>query len=191
MWLTTQRSHIKRHLLAEYFKIPDSKIRVIAPKDVGGGFGVKAPLYREDIVLCHLSMCLKRPVKWVENRQENLVNIGQERDQIHDIELALRKDGKILGIRDRMVADCGSAQVPIYVSFSMPWLGAMYLTNGYDIPNIDIDLYCVVTHKPGLTPSRSFGSFTCRFAIDRIVDIAARRLKIDPVEIRRKNAIKK
>ena len=191
VWLTTQRSHIKRHLLAEYFKIPDSKIRVIAPKDVGGGFGVKAPLYREDIVLCHLSMCLKRPVKWVENRQENLVNIGQERDQIHDIELALRKDGKILGIRDRMVADCGSAQVPIYVSFSMPWLGAMYLTNGYDIPNIDIDLYCVVTHKPGLTPSRSFGSFTCRFAIDRIVDIAARRLKIDPVEIRRKNAIKK
>ena len=190
LWLTTQRSHIKRHLLAAYFNMPDSKVRVIAPKDVGGGFGVKAPLYREDIVLCHLAMILKRPVKWVENRQENLQNIGQERDQIHDIELALQSDGQILGIRDRMVADCGSAQVPIYVSFSMPWLGAMYLTNGYDIPNIDIDLNCVVTHKPGLTPSRSFGSFTCRFAIDRIVDIAARRLGIDPVAIRRKNAIK-
>lgn len=190
LWLTTQRSHIKRHLLAAYFKIPDSKIRVIAPKDVGGGFGVKAPLYREDIVLCHLAMILKRPVKWVENRQENLLNIGQERDQIHDLELALKNDGQILGVRDRMVADCGSAQVPIYVSFSMPWLGAMYLTNGYDIPNIDIDLNCVVTHKPGLTPSRSFGSFTCRFAIDRIVDIAARELGIDPVAIRRKNAIK-
>ena len=189
VWMTTQRSHIKRHLLAEYFKLPNGQIRVIAPKDVGGGFGVKAPLYREDIAICALAMMLRRPIKWVENRQENLTNIGQERDQIHDLELAVRADGKILGLRDRMVADCGDARVPIYVSFSMPWLGAMYLTNGYDIPNIDIDLNCVVTHKAGLTPSRSFGSYTCRFAIDRIVDIAARQLNIDPVDMRMKNAI--
>jgi carbon-monoxide dehydrogenase large subunit len=94
-------------------------------------------------------------------------------------------------VRDRIVADCGDARVPIYCSFSMPWLGAMYLTNGYDIPNIDIDLNCVVTHKAGLTPSRAFGSFVPRFAIDRIVDIAARRLGIDPVTIRELNAIKR
>lgn len=190
LWLTTQRSHIKRHLLAEYFKIPDSMIRVIAPKDVGGGFGVKAPLFREDFIACHLAMTLRRPVKWIENRQENLMNIGQERDQIHELAIALRKDGRILGVRDRMICDCGDARVPIYVSFSMPWLGAMYLTNGYDIPNLDIELSCVVTNKAGLTPSRSFGSFTCRFAIDRIVDIAARRLGLDPVDIRLTNAIK-
>jgi aerobic carbon-monoxide dehydrogenase large subunit len=189
VWMTTQRSHIKRHLLAEYFKVPDSKIRVIAPKDVGGGFGVKAPLYREDIVVCALAMMLGRPVKWTENRQENLAVIGQERDQIHDLSMALRKDGKILAVRDRILTDCGDARVPIYVSFSMPWLGMMYLTNAYDIPSVDIDLLCVVTHKPGLTPSRAFGSFVPRFAIDRIVDIAARKLAIDPVEIRRRNAI--
>ncbi len=190
VWLTTQRSHIKRHLLGEYFKMPDSRIRVIAPQDVGGGFGVKAPLYREDIVICHLAMTLGKPVRWIEHRQENLANIGQERDQIHDLEIALRRDGRILGLRDRMLADCGDARVPIYVSFSMPWLGAMYLTNGYDIPNIDIDLKCVVTHKAGLTPSRAFGSFVPRFAIDRIVDIAARRLGLDPLVIRELNAIK-
>ncbi len=189
IWMTTQRSHIKRHLLAEYFKVPDSKIRVIAPKDVGGGFGVKAPLYREDIVVCALAMMLGRPVKWTENRQENLAVIGQERDQIHDLSMALAKDGKILAVRDRILTDCGDARVPIYVSFSMPWLGMMYLTNAYDIPSVDIDLVCVVTHKPGLTPSRAFGSFVPRFAIDRIVDIAARKLAIDPVEIRRRNAI--
>ncbi len=190
VWLTTQRSHIKRHLLGEYFKMPDSRIRVIAPQDVGGGFGVKAPLYREDIVICHLAMTLGKPVRWIEHRQENLANIGQERDQIHDLEIALRRDGRILGLRDRMLADCGDARVPIYVSFSMPWLGAMYLTNGYDIPNIDIDLKCVVTHKAGLTPSRAFGSFVPRFAIDRIVDIAARRLGLDPLAVRELNAIK-
>jgi carbon-monoxide dehydrogenase large subunit len=190
VWLTTQRSHIKRHLLGEYFKIPDRRIRVIAPPDVGGGFGVKAPLYREDLVICHLAMTLGKPVRWIENRQENLTNIGQERDQIHDLEIALTRAGRILALRDRMLTDCGDARVPIYVSFSMPWLGAMYLTNGYDIPNIDIDLKCVVTHKAGLTPSRAFGSFVPRFAIDRIVDIAARKLGIDPVHMRELNAIK-
>ena len=189
VWMTTQRSHIKRHLLGEYFKIPDRKIRVIAPKDVGGGFGVKAPLYREDLVICHLAMTLGRPVKWTEHRQENLAVIGQERDQRHELSIALRKDGRILGLRDRILVDCGDARVPIYVSFSMPWLGAMYLTNGYDIPNLEFDLTCVVTHKAGLTPSRAFGSLVPRFAIDRIVDVAARRLGLDPVEIRARNAI--
>ncbi len=190
VWLTTQRSHIKRHLLGEYFKMPDRRIRVIAPRDVGGGFGVKAPLYREDLIICQLAMTLDKPVRWIEHRAENLANIGQERDQTHDLEMALARDGRILGVRDRMLTDCGDARVPIYVSFSMPWLGAMYLTNGYDIPNIDIDLKCVVTHKAGLTPSRAFGSFIPRFAIDRMVDIAARRLGVDPLAIRELNAIK-
>ena len=190
VWLTTQRSHIKRHLLGAYFKIPDSKIRVIAPKDVGGGFGVKAPLYREEILICHLAMKVGRPIKWIETRQENLLNIGQERDQIHELELAVAADGTILGLRDRMIANCGDARIPIYVSFAMPWLGMMYLPNGYVIPNVDIDLTCVVTNKAGLTPSRSFGSFTGRFAIDRIVDIAAFRLGIDPLVMREKNCIK-
>lgn len=190
LWLTTQRPHIKRHLLAHYLKLPHDKIRVIMPKDMGGAFGTKAPLYREEILACHLAMKLRRPVKWVENRMESLMNIGQERDQIHYLELALKQDGTILGVRDKIIADCGDARTGIYVGFAMPFLGAMYLVNGYDIKTVDIDLTCVVTNKACLTPSRAFGSFSGRFALDRLIDIAARRLEIDPLEIRRKNAIK-
>ena len=190
LWLTTQRPHIKRHLLAEYLKIPHNQVRVIMPKDMGGAFGTKAPLYREELLACHLAMKLRRPVKWIENRQESLMNVGQGRDQIHDIELALKKDGTILGVRDKILADCGDARTAIYVGFAMPYLGAMYLINGYDIPNVDIDLTCVVTNKASLTPSRAFGSFAGRFAIDRAVELAARALNIDPIEIRLKNAIK-
>lgn len=190
LWLTTQRPHIKRHLLAEYLNIPHSQVRVIMPKDMGGAFGTKAPLYREELVACHLAMTLRRPVKWVENRQESLMNVGQGRDQIHDIELALKRDGTIIGVRDRILADCGDARTAIYVGFAMPFLGAMYLINGYDVPNVDIDLTCVVTNKACLTPSRAFGSFAGRFAIDRAVELAARALDMDPVEIRLKNAIR-
>jgi carbon-monoxide dehydrogenase large subunit len=190
LWLTTQRPHIQRHLLAEYLKIPHDKLRVIMPKDMGGAFGTKAPLYREEMIACHLAMKLRRPVKWVETRRESLMNVGQGRDQIHQLELALKKDGTILAVRDKILADCGDARTAIYVGFAMPFLGAMYLINGYDIPVVDIDLTCVVTNKASLTPSRAFGSFAGRFAIDRIVELAANALKIDPVQIRLKNAIK-
>ena len=95
------------------------------------------------------------------------MNVGQGRDQIHEIELAVKKDGTILGLRDKILADCGDARTAIYVGFAMPFLGAMYLINGYDIPNVDIDLTCVVTNKACLTPSRAFGSFAGRFALDR------------------------
>ncbi len=147
LWLTTQRPHIQRHLLAEYLKIPHDKLRVIMPKDMGGAFGTKAPLYREEIIACHLAMKLRRRVKWVDTRQESLMNVGQGRDQIHQIELALKKDGTILGVRDKILADCGDARTAIYVGFAMPFLGAMYLINGYDVPVVDIDLTCVVTNK--------------------------------------------
>ena len=190
LWLTTQRPHIQRHLLAEYLKIPHDKLRVIMPKDMGGAFGTKAPLYREEIIACHLAMKLRRPVKWVETRQESLMNVGQGRDQIHQIELALKKDGTILGVRDKILADCGDARTAIYVGFAMPFLGAMYLINGYDVPVVDIDLTCVVTNKACITPNRAFGSFAGRFAMDRAVELAARALEMDPVEIRLKNAIK-
>ena len=190
LWLTTQRHHIKRHLLAQYLRLPHDRVRVIMPRDIGGAFGTKAPLYREEIVACHLAMKLKRPVKWVENRMESLMSVGQERDQIHYLDLALRKDGTIVGVRDRIVADCGDGRCAIYTGFAMPFLGAVYLVNGYDIKAVDIDLTCVVTNKACLTPSRAFGSFPGRFALDKMVDVAARQLGIDPLEMRRRNAIK-
>jgi carbon-monoxide dehydrogenase large subunit len=190
LWLTTQRPHNIRDLLADYIELPHDQVRVIQPRDMGSGYGTKAPFYREEIVASMMAMKLRQPVKWVENRMESLLNIGQERDQIHYVEAALRKDGKILGIRNRMIADCGNGQVAIYAGFAMPHLGSMYFVNGNDIPNVDIDLNCVVTNKAPLTPVRAFGSYPGRFAIDRILDIAGRKLGIDPVEMRRRNAIR-
>jgi len=189
LWLTTQRPHNIRDLLADYLEMPHDKVRVIQPRDMGSGYGTKAPFYREDIVACALAIKLRQPVKWVENRMESLMNIGQERDQIHYVEAALRKDGKILGIRDKIIANDGDGQVGIYAGFAMPHLGAMYFINGYDIDNIDIDLNCVVTNKAVLTPVRAFGSYASRFAIDRILDIAGRKLGVDQLEMRRRNAI--
>ena len=191
LWLTTQRPHNIRDLLADYLDIPHDKVRVIQPRDMGSAYGTKAPFYREDIIACALAMKLRRPVKWVENRMESLMNIGQERDQIHYVEAALRKDGKILGVRDKIIANDGDGQVGIYAGFAMPHLGAMYFVNGNDINAVDIDLNCVVTNKASLTPVRAFGSYPGRFAIDRIIDIAGRKLGIDPLEMRRRNAIKK
>ena len=183
--------HNIRDLLASYMQLPHDRVRVIQPRDMGSAFGSKAPFYREEIVASHLAMKLGQPVQWIENRMESLMNIGQERDQIHYVDAALRKDGKLLAVRDRIIANCGDGQVGIYAGFAMPHLGAMYLVNGNDIAAVDIDLTCVVTNKASLTPVRAFGSYPGRFALDRVLDIAGRRLGIDPLEMRKRNAIKK
>jgi aerobic carbon-monoxide dehydrogenase large subunit len=191
LYINSQRPHILRMAMSKIMKIPHDKLRVIAPKDVGGAFGTKAPVYREEFIVSYLAMKLKRPVKWIENRMESLMTIGQERDQIHYLELAVRKDGKILGLRDRMIADSGVGDNGVYMGFVMPWLGAAYLTNAYDIPNVHIDLSCVVTNKPCLSPSRAFGEFPSRFAMDYALHLVARELKLDPRDVFRKNIIKK
>lgn len=152
--VNSQRPHILRMAISQIMNIPHHKVRVIAPKDVGGAFGTKAPVYREELLISYLALKLKRPVKWVENRMESLMTIGHERDQIHNLELAVRKDGKILGLRNRMIADVGDGRIGVYLGFVMSWLGAAYLTNAYDVPSVHIDLSCVVTNKPSSTPSR-------------------------------------
>jgi carbon-monoxide dehydrogenase large subunit len=188
LWLTTQRPHNIRDLLASYMQLPHDRVRVIQPRDVGSAFGSKAPFYREEIVASHLAMKLRQPVRWIENRMESLMNVGQERDQIHYVDVALRKDGTLLAVRDRIIANCGDGQIGIYAGFAMPHLGAMYLVNGNDVAAVDIDLTCVVTNEASLTPVRAFGSYPGRFALDRILDIAGRRLGIDPLEMRKRNA---
>lgn len=189
--INSQRPHILRMAISKIMKISHDKVRVIAPKDVGGAFGTKAPVYREEFIVSYLAMKLKRPVKWIENRMESLMTIGQERDQIHNLEIAVRKDGKILGVKDRMIADSGDGSNGVYMGFVMPWLGAAYLTNAYDIPNVHIDLSCVVTNKPCLSPGRAFGEFPARFAMDYAMHLVARELNLDPREVFEKNIIKK
>ena len=190
LWLTTQRPHIIRNLLAEYFDLPLDKVRVIQPKDMGGAFGTKAPFFREDIVASRLAIELGRPIKWIENREESLTNMGQERDQIHYMEVAFKRDGSILAMRDKIISNIGDARTAIYVGFAMPFVGSMYMTNGNEVPAAEVDLTCVVTNKACITPVRAFGSYAGLIAFDRVLNIAARKLELDQLEMRRKHCIK-
>ena len=188
-WITTQRPHIDRLALAEVLELSTQQVRVIAPRDQGGGFGTKAPFYRESILIPWLAKTLGKPVRWLESREESLLVVGQERDQRHEMTIAASPDGKILGLRARIVADNGDGCMGVYWGFVMPVLGAATLPSGYDIPKCDIQLRCYVTNKPSLSPSRSFGSFPGRFVIERMMDMLARRVAKDPIEVRRLNLV--
>jgi carbon-monoxide dehydrogenase large subunit len=187
---TTQRPHILRLALSEVLDIPEHRVRVLVPKDQGGQFGTKAPFYREDVVIGLVAKAIRRPVRWMETREEHFrAGIGQERGQVHYLQVAAKRDGTILGIRDRCVGDVGDGKQGIYLGFVYPYLGCAYLPSLYNIPQVEIDLVCVATNKPSLTPSRAFGGLPTRFAMDRAVDLLAKELGLDPVEVRRQNLI--
>lgn len=189
-WITTQRPHIDRLAIAELLQLPTHKVRVIAPRDIGGGFGIKAPFYREHVLIPHLARQLNRPVRWVESREESLMVVGQERDQTHELSLAADEKGRILGLRARIIADTGDGCQGVYWGFVMPFLGAVLLPSGYLIPKADVQLRCYVTNKPCISPSRSFGSFPGRFALERMMDLLAKRVGRDPVAIRVLNVVR-
>ena len=189
---TTQRPHLLRTAMSEVLDIPDNMVRVIAPKDQGGAFGTKAPLGREDFVLALVAKIMKRPLRWIETREEHFrAGYGQERGQIHYLQIAATKEGKILGLRDRCIGDVGDGNQPMFMGLVFPKSGCFWMPSVYDIPQVEIELVCVATNKPCLTPSRSFGSLPARFAMDRSIDILAKRLGLDPIAVRRKNLVDK
>lgn len=188
-WITTQRPHIDRLALIDILDIPGEQVRVIAPRDQGGGFGVKAPFYRENIMIAYAARALKRPVRWVESRYESLMNVGQERDQINDLEIAASKDGKLLAVRNHGLADNGVGTTGVYWGFVMPFLGAVELPNAYTWERGDVRLRVATTNKASLTPSRAFGHFPTRFALERAIDMVAHRIGMEPAELRRRNLV--
>lgn len=190
-WITTQRPHIDRLALSDVLDIPAEQVRVIAPRDQGGAFGVKAPFYREPILVCHMARKLKRPVRWLETREEHLMSVSQERDQIHDLEVAATKEGRIVALRDRGLADNGDGCEGVYWGYLMPFLGSALLPNAYDLPKCDIKVRVACTNKAVLSPARSFGAYPTRFALERAIDQVARQLGKDPAEVRRLNLIPK
>ncbi|CAN0393111.1 unnamed protein product, partial [Phaeothamnion confervicola] len=188
-YITTQRPHIDRLALIDILDIPGEKVRVVAPRDQGGGFGVKAPFYRENIMIAHAARTLKKPVRWVESRYESLMNVGQERDQINYLEVAASKAGKLLAIRNRGIADNGVGTTGVYWGFVMPFLGAVEMPNAYTWGKGDISLKVATTNKASLTPSRAFGHFPTRFAVERAVDMVARRIGMEASALRRMNLV--
>ena len=188
--LTTQRPHIERLALADLLELSTAEVRVHrARANQGGGFGVKAPFYREHVVVCHLARKLGRPVRWIETREEHLMTVSQERDQIHDLELAADKEGRILALRNRGIGDVGDGRQGVYWGFVMPSLGSVMLPSAYAIGHADIKLRCAVTNKTCISPSRSFGALPTRFALERALDMLARRLGMETAELKRRNLI--
>jgi len=184
---STQWPHFLGTLLSETLKYPENLITVIAP-DVGGGFGNKQDIYREEVIASVASMKLGRPVKWVATRTEDFQSTVHSGDQSHNAEIALTRNGTILGFRDRIVADIG-AYGPM--SLGPPLLTVISMPGPYAIPNVQIRLDCVVTNKVPLGAYRGFGQQQAAFVLERLVDEAAARLGLDPIEIRERNIITK
>ena len=191
LWSTSQRPHIERIALGDLFDLPTAKIRVIHPRDAGGGFGVKAPIYRETVVVVYAAMKLGRTVRWQENRQEHLTCVGQERDQTHYVDVGFDNDGRITALRTRSFADNGDGANGVYHGFVMPMTGVFMFSNTYDVPRADIQLKVAVTNKPALSPARSFGAYPTRFAIERTLDKIAAAVGKDPADVRLLNFVQK
>ncbi len=187
LWTTTQNPHIARFLLSVDSGIPEHKIRVIAP-EVGGGFGSKIPHYPEEAMVVFASKATGRPVKWTESRSENYRATIHGRDHIQEVEIAARKDGTIVGLRGKVWANLGAYLST--ASTGIPTiLHGLMLSGSYKIPNIHEDVYGVFTNTTPVDAYRGAGRPEATFIVERLIDLLARKLKMDPVELRRKNLI--
>ncbi len=189
LWNTTQNPHVARYLLSVTNGIPEHKVRVIA-RDVGGGFGSKIPFYPWDALTAFAARALGRPVKWIETRRENFVATIHGRDEVIEVELAARRDGTITGLRVKNWANMGA-----YLSTAAPgvptWLFALIVPGCYDIKNYACDVYGVFTNTTPTDAYRGAGRPEAAFLIERMVDLLAHELGMDPAEVRRKNFIPK
>ncbi len=186
IWDTTQAPVFVRNGLAGMLGLNERQVRVIAPF-VGGGFGPKIMMfYPEEVLLPWVSMKLNRPIKWIEDRLEHFFATTHERGQIHDAEIALTRDGRILGIKDVFLHD-GGAYDPY--GLTVPINSQCTLLGPYVVPNYDSTFTQVFTNLPIVTPYRGAGRQHGVFVMERLLDFAARELNIDPAEIRRKNLI--
>ncbi|MBI2817942.1 MAG: xanthine dehydrogenase family protein molybdopterin-binding subunit [Acidobacteria bacterium] len=187
VWSATQIPHLLRSSLSRLLKVPENRLRVIAP-DVGGAFGGKLNVYREEVLLPLLAMRLGRPVKWIETRRENMRAMIHGRDQINYVELAVTKDGRMLGLKCRTLADIGA--YPQMLTAAIPTLTAIMATGCYKIPALSFELTDVFTNKMATDAYRGAGRPEATYLIERIVDMAAAELKMDPAEIRSRNFLK-
>jgi carbon-monoxide dehydrogenase large subunit len=185
VWSTTQAPQILRRLLARYLGLPEHAVRVVT-QDIGGGFGPKAIVYAEDILVPFLARALDRPVQFVETRREHLVAVTQERDQWHDVELGLARDGRIVALRDSFAHDCGA-----FVSWGVivPILTSVTVPGPYRVPNYEVTLTALYTNRVPVTPVRGAGRPQAVFVMERMLDLAAERLGLDRIAIRERNLI--
>jgi aerobic carbon-monoxide dehydrogenase large subunit len=186
IWDTTQAPIPIRNGLAATLGLRESQVRVIAPF-IGGGFGPKIMMfYPDELLVPWAAIRLGRPVKWIEDRQENFYATTQERLQLHDAELAVTRDGRILGVRDTFLHDTGAYDP---YGLTIPINTQCTLLGPYEVPNYESEFSVVFTNRPIVTPVRGAGRQHGVFVMERLLDFAARELGLDVVEIRRRNLI--
>jgi carbon-monoxide dehydrogenase large subunit len=187
LWNTTQNPHIARFIVSAVTGVPEDRLRVVAP-EVGGGFGSKIPQIQGDFITAFCSMKLGRPVKWIETRSENYQSTTHGRDHVQDVELAATKDGRILGLRCTVWAGMGA-----YLSTAAPGiptiLHGLMLSGPYSIPAVKEDVYGVYTNTTPVEAYRGAGRPEATFMLERMIDRLARKLGLDPVDVRRRNLI--
>jgi aerobic carbon-monoxide dehydrogenase large subunit len=187
VWDTTQAPIPIRNGLARMLGLLESRVRVVAPF-VGGGFGPKIMMfYPEEVLVPWAAIRLGRPVKWTEDRQENFFATTQERLQVHDAELAVDADGRILGVRDHFLHDTGAYDP---YGLTVPINSQCTLLGPYQVPAYHSEFRAVFTNRPTVTPVRGAGRQHGVFVIERLLDIAARELGLEPAEIRRRNYLR-
>jgi carbon-monoxide dehydrogenase large subunit len=187
LWDSTQIPHVVSALLEDSFKEPKNlKVHVIAP-NIGGGYGQKWGFYPEEIVVPLASILLERPVRWIETRREHMVATNHAREQAHHVEMALKQDGTVLGLRDTIYADIGDAY-PVG-GFASIVTTAMYVPGTYKIQNYAAEVLGVVTNKTPFGAHRGFGKSESAYVIERMMDLAADKLGMAPEAIRFRNFI--
>ncbi|HEY1289322.1 MAG TPA: xanthine dehydrogenase family protein molybdopterin-binding subunit [Burkholderiales bacterium] len=189
LYVASQNPHVERLLMTAFvLGLPENKVRVVAP-DVGGGFGSKIYLYPEDVVVTWASKQLNRPVKWTSDRSEAFVSDAHGRDHVTVAELALDKNGKFLAMRVKTTANLG-AYLSTFASCIPTILYATLLAGQYTTPLIYCEVNAVFTNTTPVDAYRGAGRPEATYVVERLVETAARELKLDPVEIRRRNFIK-
>ncbi len=188
VWVSTQVPHLLRNVLATHLGLVPERVRVIVP-DVGGGFGQKMHVFPEDLAVAAIARLTGRPVKWVEERRENLAAASHARGQTVEVEAAASADGVVLGLRARLVSDAGAYHVYPLTQALEPLGTASILPGPYRIPAYAFTATAVSSPRPPLGACRGVGMVMGAFVMERTLDLIAGRLSLDPAEVRRRNLI--
>jgi aerobic carbon-monoxide dehydrogenase large subunit len=188
VWSPSQCPSILRTALAAALDLAETRIRVVTP-DVGGGFGLKMQVFPEDVAVAALARMLGRPLKWIEERRENLAAASQAREQQATVEAATTADGTLLGLRARIVSDAGAYHAYPTSGALEPLGTASILPGPYRVSAYEYDTRALATHKPPLGAYRGVGMTMGAFVMERLLDLVAERTGLDPAEVRRRNLL--
>ena len=186
VWGMTKVPHFNRAVLSSLLELPEHRIHFIEP-DVGGGFGIRGEFYPEDFLIPYAAMKLGRPVKWIEDRREHLMAANHSREVRCELEIAARRDGTLLGMRALIHGDMG-AHIRTHGGL-VPASTAGVLPGPYRIPAYEAHIHCVMTNKMGVGTYRAPGRYESCYFRERLLDMVAADLGMDPIDLRRKNLI--